>query len=150
MSERSEGPTSGGPAGHRPGPSEPTPTQGGSGLPPNVAGALCYLLGAITGLLFLVIERDRPFVRFHAMQSIVLTVAWVAVWIGLLVVGVVLGVIPILGWLAELLLTLAVAVGGFVLWVVLMIQAYQGREWEVPWLGQQARRLAEQARGPDL
>ena len=132
------------------GPPEPPASRGGSGLPPNVSGALCYLVGALTGLLFLVIEGDRPFVRFHAMQSIVLTVAWVAVWIGLLVVGVVLGVIPVLGWLAELLLTLAVAVGGFVLWIVLMIQAYQGREWEVPWLGPQARRLAEQSRGPEL
>lgn len=125
-------------------PRPPAPT--GSGLESNVAGALSYLLGALTGVLFLVIDKDRPFVRFHAMQSIVFSVAWIAVWIVLFVVGVVLGAIPVLGWIVELFLSLAVAVIGFVLWVYLMYQAFQGHEWEIPFIGPQARKFAAQVR----
>ena len=101
---------------------------GGTGLTPNVAGALCYLVGFITGIVFLMIERENKFVRFHAMQSIVFSVA-------LVVVGVVLGFIPILGWALGLLVNLAAVV----LWIVLMIKAYQGEEWEIPVLGKIAR-----------
>lgn len=125
--------------------SEPrSPVPAGSGLEPNVAGALSYLLGALTGVLFLIIDKDRAFVRFHAMQSIVFSVAWIAVWIILVVVSVVLGAIPVLGWILDLFLTLAVAVIGFVLWVYLMYRAFQGHEWEIPFIGQQARKFAAQ------
>ena len=46
-------------------------TGGGSGLPENVAGALAYVLGPVTGVLFLVLEKKSKFVRFHAMQSLI-------------------------------------------------------------------------------
>lgn len=149
------GPTAGGPgpAGGAGGP-EPTrppetrpPAAGGSGLEPNVAGALSYLLGPITGVLFLLIDKERPFVRFHAMQSIVLSVAWVVAWIVLAVVGAILGVVPVLGWIIGTLLSLAVAVLGLVLWLYLMFQAFQGNEWEIPYLGPQARKYAAQVGG---
>ena len=61
----------------------------GAGLTPNVAGALAYLVGAITGILFLVIDpfkADR-FVRFHAFQSIFFNLAWIAFWIVWMIVG---------------------------------------------------------------
>ncbi len=55
----------------------------GSGLTPNVAGALAYLVGVITGILFLVIDpfKTDRFVRFHAFQSIFFNVAWIVFWI---------------------------------------------------------------------
>ncbi|MGH7444612.1 MAG: DUF4870 domain-containing protein [Longimicrobiales bacterium] len=112
-----------------------------SGLTPNVAGALAYVLGPITGVLFLVIEKRNRFVRFHAAQSIAVSLVWVAASIVLTVLGAILAVIPIIGWLVGLLLTLALGLSGFVLWVVLMLRAFQGREWEVPLIGAQARRL---------
>lgn len=122
----------------------PPPSGGGTGLQPNVAGALSYFLGALTGILFLVIDKDRPFVRFHAMQSILLTVAFVGLSIVLFILGVALGTLPLIGWLISVLLSLAVWIGGFVLWLYLMYRAYQGDEWQVPVLGPHARRLASQ------
>ncbi len=104
------------------------PATGGTGLAPNVAGALCYFLGLVTGIVFLMIEKEDQSVRFHAMQSIVLSAA-------VFVVSIVLGFVPILGWLLGLLINLAVGV----LWVVLMVKAYQGEAWEVPVLGKIAR-----------
>jgi uncharacterized membrane protein len=109
---------------------EPTPATpgGGSGLPENVAGALSYLLGPITGVAFFIIDRERPFVRFHAVQSIAVSIAWVVAAIVLMVVSAILGVIPILGWL--------------------MFQAYQGNQWAFPGLEPHVRRIAAESGGP--
>lgn len=128
---------------------EPTPSTGeavaaGTGIAPNMAGALTYFLGALTGILFIIIDRDRPFVRFHAMQSIVLSVAWVGLWIVLSVLSMILGAVPVLGWLIGLLLSIALGIGGFVLWLYLMYRAYSGDEWEMPMIGEYARRFAAQ------
>jgi uncharacterized membrane protein len=115
---------------------QPTPAQG-TGLSPNVAGALAYLLGPITGVIFLVIEKNDRFVRFHAMQSTVLGVAW---FIASIALSVLSGAIPIIGWIFGLLLSIIMAFGGFILWLLLMYKAYQGQEWELPWVGQFARK----------
>jgi len=120
----------------------------GSGLPENVAGALSYLLGPITGVVFFIIDRQRPFVRFHAVQCIGVTIAWVVVAVALMIVSTVLGFIPILGWLVSALLSVGLAVVGFGLWLWLMYQAYQGRTWEIPGLGPHVRRLAAETGGP--
>ncbi len=93
-------------------------------LPKNTAGALCYLLGWVTGIVFLLIEKEDKYVRFHAMQSIVtfgiLTLASFA---------------PVIGWVLSPFLMIA----GFVLWLVLMVKAYQGEEFELPLAGKLAR-----------
>ncbi|HEU4587864.1 MAG TPA: DUF4870 domain-containing protein [Gemmatimonadales bacterium] len=120
---------------------QPTPTQG-TGLSPNVAGALAYLLGPITGIIFLVIEKNDRFVRFHAMQSTVLGVAWV---IFSIVLSVLSGAIPVIGWIFGFLLSIVMAIGGVILWLVLMFKAYQGQEWELPWVGQFARKQLGQS-----
>ena len=132
------------------GPQSPPPagTSGnGSGLPENVAGALSYVLGPITGIAFFIMDRPRSFVRFHAVQSIGLTIVWVVVAVALTIVSTILGFIPLLGWLVSVLLYLGVSVIGFGLWLWLMYQAYQGRTWEVPGLGPHVRRLADETGG---
>ena len=121
--------------------------KGGSGLPENVAGALSYLLGPLTGIAFFLIDRERPFVRFHAVQCIAVTIAWVAISVVLMIVSTVIGVVPVLGFLVSILLNLGLAVIGFGLWIVLMLQAYRGRTWEVPGLGPHVRRLAAETGG---
>lgn len=118
---------------------------GGTGLAPNVAGALSYVVGVLTGILFLLLDRDRPYVRFHAAQAIVFSLAWGVVWIGTVVLDVILGAIPVLGWLLSLLLTAGLALGGFALWLYVMFRAYQGDEWEMPLIGPYARKLAREA-----
>jgi uncharacterized membrane protein len=114
-----------------------TPPPSGGGLTPNLAGALAYLLGPITGILFLVTEKTNSFVRFHAMQSTVLGVAWIIFWIGL---SIVTSVVPVLGWIVGLLLSVVLGIGGFILWLLLMWNAYQGKEWQLPVVGPFARK----------
>jgi uncharacterized membrane protein len=118
----------------------------GTGLAPNVAGALSYALGLVTGVVFLMVEKD-PFVRFHAWQSIVVSVAWIAVWIGLSIASAILGLIPVLGILVVilgLLLSIGLSLGGLILWIVLMLKAFQGERWKLPYLGDYAERYAAQ------
>ena len=95
-----------------------------TGLAENVAGLLCYVLGWITGIIFLLLEKENKFVRFHAFQSIyvfgVLTIA-----------SIILGWIPVLGFL----LSSVISIIGFILWIVLMIKAYQGYKYKLPWAG---------------
>ena len=99
-------------------------TKTSTGLEPNIAGLLCYAAGWITGLVFYFVEKEDRFVRFHAMQSIV-------VFGALTVAGLVLSVIPILGWIIGWLLGIL----GLVLWILLMVKAYQGQMYKVPWAG---------------
>ena len=100
----------------------------GTGLPKNTAAALSYVLGPVTGVIFYVLEND-PFVRFHAMQSIVVfVVLFVLQWVfGLTIV--LLPMVPLISIL------------GFVLWLLLIYKAWQGEEWEVPVLGKYARKF---------
>ncbi|MDQ0350297.1 putative membrane protein [Alkalibacillus filiformis] len=95
-----------------------------TGLENNVAGLLCYLFGFITGLIFLLVEKDSKFVRFHAFQSIF-------IWVSLFVLSMVIGFVPLIGWLISLLL----APVGFVIWIVCMIKAYQGKWFKFPVVG---------------
>jgi uncharacterized membrane protein len=118
-------------------PAAPLPAAG-AGLTPNVAGALAYLVGAITGILFLVIDpfkADR-FVRFHAFQSIFFNLAWIAFWIVWMIVGLMLGAISHgLFFIIQLPINLLITVGGFCLWIYLMYTAYQGKTFQLPVIG---------------
>ncbi len=113
-----------------------------SGLTPNVAGALAYLLGLITGIIFLALEpykHDR-FVRFHAMQSILLSATYIVYRITFsFVVRMIVGVS---GWLALALVPVAfvISLGLFVFWLFLMYSAYKGREFQIPVIGPIAAR----------
>ena len=101
----------------------------------NLMGAVAYLLGFVTGIVLLLVEKKSKFVRFHAMQSILL-------FGGIFIANVVLGFIPILGWLVGLLLSLA----SFVLWIVLMWKAFQGETYKLPYVGAMAdKQLAKMA-----
>jgi uncharacterized membrane protein len=117
----------------------------GAGLTPNVAGALAYLIGAITGILFLVIDpfkADR-FVRFHAFQSIFFNLAWIAFWIVWTIVGLILGAISHgLFFIIQFPINLVVMVGGFCVWAYLMYTAYQGKTWQLPIIGPMAANQA--------
>ena len=107
-----------------------------SGLQPQMAAVLAYVLGWISGLLFVVIEKDNRFVRFHAIQSIGLCVAWV-------VLRVLAALLPLLGWLLVILLTL----GGLILWIICMIKAAQGAWFHVPIVGDIAAKQAGVTQG---
>lgn len=131
-------------------PQAPTPGQDlspagtSTGLQPNVAGALAYLFGAITGIIFLVMEKKSPFVRFHAAQSIGIFLFFIVFGFGLGILSMALGAIPVIGVLAGILfflLSLVLGFGGFLLWLFLMYKAFQGEEWEFPLVGPKIREM---------
>jgi uncharacterized membrane protein len=95
-----------------------------TGLDPNLAGLLCYLLGLITAIVFLIIEKENRFVRFHAYQSL-------GVFGALFVLSLIVGFIPLIGTLISYLL----APVGLILWILLMVKAYQGERFKLPLSG---------------
>ncbi|HEV2225153.1 MAG TPA: hypothetical protein VGR84_19325 [Candidatus Acidoferrales bacterium] len=115
-----------------------TGTVSAPGLTMNMAAALSYALGAITGVLFLVLEpyKNNRFVRFHAIQSIILNVAIVALAI---VWSIIVGILVSIGgfWVLTVALPLdwLFGLGIFALWLFLMFQAYSEREFRIPWIG---------------
>ncbi len=116
-----------------------------AGLSENAAGALCYLAGLITGIIFLVVApySTNRNVRFHAFQSIFFNIAWIALWIVEMILSAVLAAIPVLGWILSLLLMMAIALGGFVLWLLLMWKAYNGDRLVLPVIGPLAEKQAQ-------
>jgi len=103
----------------------------GTGLEPNIAGLLCYVAGWVTGLIFLLLEPKDKFVRFHAIQSII-------VFGAINLAYFILFRIPIIGWVFGWILWVL----GFILWIVLMIRAYQGQKLKMPIAGDFAEKHA--------
>ena len=99
-----------------------------TGLEENVAGFLCYLLGFVTGIVFLIVEKRSAFVTFHARQSTI-------TFLILLVVLILLGWVPVLGFLIWL--------AGLFLWLFLMIKALQGKRYLLPIVGRMAEKKPE-------
>jgi uncharacterized membrane protein len=117
-------------------PSAATPVAAGTGqMDENIAGLLCYVLGWITGLIFYFVDK-RPFVRFHAAQSVVV---FGGIQIIYIILGVVLGASMVAGGLAGaggfslgFLLYPLVGLVAFVLWILLMIKAYGHQKFRIP------------------
>jgi len=112
------------------------PTEGGAkpeaetsvGMSPNVAGLLCYVLGWITGIIFVVLEKKSTFVKFHAWQSI-------------MTFGVLFVVQLIVFWIPVVNVIVWILIG--VVWIILLIQAGSGKMWKLPWAGNWAEKQAK-------
>lgn len=123
-------PVSAGPPSVASAPSSAAPAA--SGMAENVAGALCYVVGWITGIIFFLIDK-RPFVRFHAAQAIV-------VFGGLHIISIVLGMFfgvsmfatGFAGFSATWALLGIINLVALVLWILLMVKAYQGERFRIP------------------
>lgn len=102
-----------------------------TGMQQNLAAMLSYLFGFITGIVFLVLEKENQFVRYHAFQSIFISVA-------LTILNYVLVYIPIIGWLLYLVLWPV----SLILWLLLMYKAYQGELYKLPVVGNMAAQQA--------
>lgn len=107
-----------------------------SGLQENIAGLLCYVLCWVSGLVFYLIETENKFVRFHAMQSII-------VFGFLNIAGVVFGWIPYIGVVIGSIIGLV----AFALWIILIIRAYQGVMYKLPIAGDLAEKWSAKKAG---
>lgn len=103
--------------------------QSSTGLDENVAGFFCYLLGFVTGILFLVLEKKSRFVKFHAKQSTI-------TFLGVFFLLIVFGWIPVIGSVIWIL--------GVILWLFLMIKAIRGERYSLPIVGKMAEEKANQ------
>ena len=131
----------------------PPPVQSGkssTGLDENVAALLSYVFGWISGLIFLLIEKDSRLVRFHAVQSIILNVSSAVLLIGLEIISVVVSlvlsqlsgalsfIVGIVFWLVIMVLALAIIAA----WVVCLIKAYQSQYFKLPIIGNFAEKFS--------
>ena len=101
----------------------------GLGIPANVAAALAYVFGALSGVVILILERDNSFVRFHAWQSII-------TFLGALVVSLLLSSFPVVGWL----LNIGFSTGLLAIWVLLIFKAFTGEKFKLPYVGEIAEK----------
>lgn len=109
----------------------PTAKATSTGMQENVAALLSYVFGFITGIIFVVIEKENRFVRFHAFQSIFVSVA-------LMILSYVVWFIPVIGWVAGALLWPV----SLLLWLLLMFKAYKGELYKLPFVGDIAEKQA--------
>jgi uncharacterized membrane protein len=103
-------------------------------LSQNTASALCYLLGFVTGIIFLVLApyNQNRTIRFHAWQSIFFNLAFVIFTV----------VLPAVGHLVGLALLSVVDIAGFVLWIYLLFSVYSGKQVRLPVIGDLAEKQA--------
>jgi uncharacterized membrane protein len=98
-------------------------------LPENTEASLCYVLGWVSGIVFLLLEKDNKKIKFHALQSIVT--------FGVLQL---ISFVPVIGWV----ISPFVGILALILWLVLIIKAYQGEDYSLPIIGDFAKKQAGQ------
>lgn len=104
-----------------------SPTEG---LQENVAGLLCYVLGWLTGIIFLLIDK-RPFVKFHAAQSIVVFGGLMILRIAVIFMHGIVGY-GFIGFGFLGIISLVLGLITLILWILLMVKAYQHQLYRVP------------------
>ena len=113
-----------------------------TGLQPNIAGVLCYLVGWISGLIFFLLEKENQFIRFHAMQSIMVFGALTVLSI---IISVLAGIFLFIGPLSFLsailgLISTIIWIIGVIAWILLMVKAYQNETYKLPFFGELAEK----------
>ncbi len=94
------------------------------GIDENIEALLSYVLGWVSGVILLALERDNPFVRFHAAQSL-------AVFLPLFVMIIIIGALPFVGWA----LSWMISIFTLLLWLFLMFKAFKGEKYKLPIVG---------------
>ncbi|MFY9561461.1 MAG: DUF4870 domain-containing protein [Terriglobales bacterium] len=109
-----------------------------AGMADNIAGMLAYLL--IPAIVFLVLEpyNKNRFIRFHSFQCIFLAIAFTVLGVGLGIIAQ----IPFLGWAVLFLLWPLIGLGELILWIILLLKAYQGQMFKLPVIGDMAEKQA--------
>ncbi len=114
---------------------ENTVATSSTGLDPKLAAFLSYLFMLIGGIVFVVLEKDNRYVKFHAWQSIAFSIAYFVAWVAFTIIAGILGHIPVLGWLIDLVLGAVISIGGLVAWIILLIKSFSGEEYKLPFIG---------------
>ena len=122
-----------------------TPKSTSTGLPSNVAAAIACI-PLIGGIIFYILEKHDPFVRFYAMQSIIFGGAWflfnIASWVVYSVFGAIPGIGGILVFFWAIIQAL-IHIAFLVVWIIATVKAFAGVRWDIPYIGPVARRQVE-------
>ena len=113
-----------------------------TGLPSNIAAALACI-PLIGGIVFFILEKHDPFVRFYSMQSIVFGLAWFLFNIVSAIVHVIFGAIPGIGGILVFfwaIIAAIVHIAFVVLWIIATVKAFTGVRWDSPYIGPIARK----------
>ena len=121
-----------------------------TGLDENLAALLSYIFGWLSGLIFFLMEKDSRLVRFHAMQSILLSAAaivifivfWIVAVVSSLVVGYISGILGGIVWIVMMLVGGVLGLGIFVAAIISLIKAYQGQYFKLPVIGNYAEKFS--------
>ena len=110
----------------------------------NMASALCYALGLVTGIVFLVLApyNQNRNIKFHAFQSIFMHLALIVCYVVLTMAGIVMHGIPVIGALFSILLSMVLGLGSFLLWLFMLFKTYNGEKIVLPVIGDLAQRQA--------
>jgi len=128
-------------------PAAPSAEYATAGIEENIAGLLCYLVGWITGLIFLLIDK-RPFVKFHGAQSIALNITFVVVWIAYLILSFILTMVSValhfpIGFLSFFLLPV-ILLAFFATFIFCMYKAYSHEKFKLPIIGNIVEKMVGQ------
>jgi len=112
-----------------------------TGLTPALAAGIACVGGFLTGVVFLVLEKRNAYVRFWAMQSTLFSGFWLLIAIVLTAVTAILAAMPLIGVLFALVMWLVFALlylAGLLIWIWMLVQSFNGREWRMPFFGRMA------------
>lgn len=131
------------PQGYGSNPYGAAPETSSTGLQANIAALLCYIFIPITSIVFYLLEKNSRLVRFHAMQSLLYGVAAFVVFFAVNIFVMMLAFVSTT--LASLvgLLVFVLWLGLMVLWVVLLVKAYQGQMFKLPVIGDMAQKIVK-------
>lgn len=117
-------------------------TTKGTGLAPNIASLLSYICMPITSIIFLILEKEDPDVKFHAWQGTAFGVGYLIIILALQLLATIFGAIwSILGILISFFVPIA-GLAAFIIWIVCLVKAYQGERWRIPVFGDFAAKKA--------
>ncbi len=114
----------------------------GTGLAPNIASVVCYLLAPVTSIVMMLLEKENKEVQFHAWQATILAVGYFLASVALNIFAILIG--KIIGFLGMVIHWFVPLIGllALILWLLAMVKAYQGERWKIPYLGDIAERKA--------
>ncbi len=103
-----------------------------TGMEPKIAILIAYLFGWIGGLIIWLIEKENKFVKWNALQALILGIIEV---VSIIVISVILGLIPFIGWFFFSWLGYVIAAALWVLAIVAIVRGFQGKTFRIPWIG---------------
>lgn len=118
-----------------------------TGLKPNVAAAIAYLFGWISGLIFILLERENRYVRFHAMQSIIYSMVATVLFACLSIIQRIFELLPLIGRIMSILVALLTGLAALAflcVLIVLIVKAYAGEYYKLPVIGEIAESNTEE------